>query len=79
MHPRERTVQHNGHKCHAAIPSLEKLKQQKFDRFFSQLLLKYKLCYLVSGNYCPTLPTHSRSERSQQLPGTCDSQSAVMF
>jgi len=33
MHPRERTVQHNGHKCHAAILSLEKLKQQKFDRF----------------------------------------------
>jgi len=27
MHPRERTVQQNGHKCHAAIPSLEKLKQ----------------------------------------------------
>jgi len=24
MHPRARKVQQNGHKCHAAIPSLEK-------------------------------------------------------
>jgi len=27
VHPRATTVQQNGHKCNAAIPSLQKLKQ----------------------------------------------------
>jgi len=27
VHPRARTVRRNGHKCHAAFPSLEKLKK----------------------------------------------------